>query len=278
MKKIFIIYSLSILTLFSFIYGCSEVKDNVTATPVAQFHQQGWLNPTSAGFHGKAIEAENWNMNSCKSCHGADFSGGTSGSSCMTCHSNGPQACNVCHGNSEHINPPKAINGNTLNTQIGVGAHVQHMLSDTTQRYSAIVKCNECHTPVTSFSDTNHIRQDGITAAKVNFGMLSKTVTDVTPNPVWDKSTQTCSNVYCHGMFKNGNQSAAPSFIDPNSVKCGSCHGNPTTGNPLPGGTHTNIYPSINQCYLCHGGVMNQNGTFKNRNRHVNGIVDIGIK
>jgi hypothetical protein len=77
-------------------------------------------------------------------------------------------------------------------------------------------------------------------------------------------------------MFKNGNQDAAPVHNNPGSVYCGTCHGNPSTGNPLPGGTHPNLYPNLNQCYLCHGGVINQNGTFKDKTRHINGIVDFG--
>jgi predicted CxxxxCH...CXXCH cytochrome family protein len=166
-----------------------------------------------------------------------------------------------------------------LNTQQGVGAHEKHLTSDSTQRNSAAVECVECHTLVMSFADSNHISKDNQTFAKIVFGNLSKTVTDgVTPNPQWNRTTQSCSDVYCHGSFKNGNLNAAPVFNNPGSVYCGTCHGEPSTGNPLPGGTHPTFYPNLNQCYLCHGGVINQNGTFKDKTRHINGIVDIGIK
>lgn len=279
MKKIFLIYSLVLVSFVVFLYGCSEVKNDLTVAPGLQTHLTGWSDPSSANFHGKSLAESNFSLNGCKSCHGGDYSGGTSGASCLTCHTNGPESCNVCHGNDEHIYPPKAINGNTLNTQSGVGAHVKHLTSDMTQRNSAVVECVECHAPVTSFSDSNHISKDNQNIAKIVFGDLAKKVTDgVTPNPTWSRETQTCSNTYCHGTFKNGNQSAAPVFTVPNSVVCGSCHGNATTGNPLPGGTHPTFYPNLNQCYLCHGGVMNQNGTFKDKTRHINGIIDIGAK
>jgi predicted CxxxxCH...CXXCH cytochrome family protein len=277
MKKIFLIYTLVIVSFVVFLYGCSEVKNDITVAPGLQTHLTGWSDPSSANFHGKALLASNFDLKACKACHGGDYTGGTSKVACTTCHENGPESCNVCHGNSEHINPPKSIYGNLLNTQQGVGAHEKHMNIDTTQRISAVVDCYECHVQVSSFADTNHITNKSPLFASVVFGTLARTVTDgVTPNPQWNRATQTCSSVYCHGMFKNGNQDAAPVHNNPGSVYCGTCHGNPSTGNPLPGGTHPNLYPNLNQCYLCHGGVINQNGTFKDKTRHINGIVDFG--
>jgi len=279
MKKIFILYSLVLFGFMLFIYGCSEVKKDLAVAPSPELHPSGWVDPSSADFHGKWFSANDWNLNGCKSCHGSDYSGGTSGVSCNTCHTGTPESCNTCHGNSSHIYPPLALNGASQNTDRGVGAHVSHLTTDSTMRFSKVVACNECHLPVSSFSDSSHIIKDGKNAAGIVFGTLARTVTDgVTPNPQWDQNQQTCSSVYCHGMFKNGNNGAAPVFNDPSSVVCGSCHGNASTGSSLPGGTHPNLYPSITQCWLCHGGVMNPNGTFKDRTRHVNGIVDIGIK
>jgi predicted CxxxxCH...CXXCH cytochrome family protein len=107
--------------------------------------------------------------------------------------------------------------------------------------------------------------------AGIVFGDLAKTVTTgVTPDPQWNPQTQSCSGVYCHGTFKNGNQNNSPSFITPNSQTCGKCHGNPTTGNPLPGGAH----PQNQNCYLCHGIVINQAGVIISKYRHVNGVVN----
>lgn len=277
MKKIFIFYSLIILTIFGFIYGCSEVKDDVVMAPSTSFHGDGWVNPSSANFHGKSIAAENWDLAMCKSCHGADYSGGTAKVSCNTCHQSGPESCNTCHGNDDHIYPPKSLFGNTLNTQQGVGAHDKHMTTDTLNRISAVVECAECHLPVSSFSDPNHISKDGKTAAGVMFGDLAKTVTEgVTPDPVWDKNAQTCSGSYCHGNFKNGNQTNVPNFLTPNSASCGTCHGNPTTGNPLPGGTHPQNW-TLNKCYLCHGAVINSAGQIIDKSKHVNGVVNYGL-
>ena len=286
MKKIIILYSIVLFGFMVIVYGCIEVKKDLAVSPEPQVHPAGWVDPASADFHGNWFAANNWKLNSCKSCHGSDYSGGTSGVSCNTCHANGPETCNTCHGNSSHAYPPESLSGGTQPTDRGVGAHVSHLTTDTTVRYSAIVACNECHLPVSSFEDPNHISPDGQSAAGIVFGTLAKKQTvslsdpsiTYTPNPVWDRNAQTCANTYCHGGFVNGNNGAVAVFNDPNSVNCGSCHGNSATGNPLPGGNHPQTYPNVTQCYLCHGGVINMNGTFKDRSRHVNGIIDIGAK
>ena len=59
--------------------GCAELKDKVPAptSPAISVHAEGWTVPASAQFHGKEISADDWDMGSCKSCHGADYSGGT---------------------------------------------------------------------------------------------------------------------------------------------------------------------------------------------------------
>ncbi len=46
----------------------------------------GWLSKTSANFHGLAASIRG--LHDCALCHGADFSGGTSGTSCTSCHQN----------------------------------------------------------------------------------------------------------------------------------------------------------------------------------------------
>jgi predicted CxxxxCH...CXXCH cytochrome family protein len=274
-KTFYKIFSVSILLLLITVVlfqGCSKKTDNLVMTPSTSiFHGDGWLTPTSANFHGTSIRASGWNLNGCKSCHGNDYKGGNTQSSCFSCHQNGPEGCNVCHGNSQHSYPPKSLNGHLLPNEQGVGAHDIHLTSDSTQRFSARVECSECHLPVNSFSDTNHIGTNPGSAGIV-FGTLAKTITTgFTPNPVWTPTTQTCSNTYCHGYFKGGNPTAQPIFNNPNSVVCGSCHGNPTTGDPKPLTGHQ-YFPD--QCWYCHEEVIDSNRIIINKYRHVNGVVD----
>ncbi len=65
--------------------GCLEER-----TPVAvPTHPEGWNLPQSEQFHGQALLTGSLSQAGCRSCHGNDFSGGSSGVSCYGsgCHS-----------------------------------------------------------------------------------------------------------------------------------------------------------------------------------------------
>ena len=279
------IYFLSFITLLLYlvasfyISGCSKQADNLVQAPTISFHGDGWTTPGHANFHGLKISTTNdWFVTDCKGCHGNDLKGGNTAVSCFKCHQNGVEVCNLCHGNSDHIYPPKSLLGKLNETDLGVGAHVQHLITDTTARMSAVVECEECHIPFNGFSDTNHINPNHPGIAAIIFGDLAKTITgggSVVPNPSFDRTTQKCSNVYCHGYFKNGNLTNQPVFTNPESVYCGTCHGNPTTGDPRPGGTHEQI---ILPCGYCHGIVIDTNNVFINPSLHINGEINFNQK
>lgn len=232
----------------------------------------GIVNPQSPDFHGKYIAANlGWDMRECGSCHAADYSGGIAAPSCLNCHTgtNGPEACNTCHG---IFDDPTKIAPN-------VGAHFAHLYENELGKQ---VDCNQCHTIPNSFAAAGHI--DSQNGAEIAFGSLAKlktnslgaysqtsTLPEIVPNPSYNSNTKTCSNVYCHGYFKNGNTTNAVSFNGGSSaVNCGSCHGNPTTGNPLPGGSH----PVVQNCSFCHSDVVSVSGntyTIIDISKHING-------
>lgn len=276
------LYFLSILTLllslgFSmFFNGCTKKQDDLVLAPTLSFHGSGWSTPGNANFHGTFIaNNKDYLVKDCKGCHGADLLGGNTQVSCFKCHQ-GVQQCNLCHGNSQHIYPPKSLLGKLNETDLGVGAHDTHLNSDSTVRSigSAQVACTECHRKVNSFSDSTHIDTTHLGIASIVFGTLAKTISGgggIIPNPSFDRTTQKCSNVYCHGYFKNGNLTNQPVFTNPGSVYCGTCHGNPSTGDPRPGGTHpTEILP----CWYCHGIVIDSTNKIINRYKHINGVID----
>lgn len=282
MKRILILYSVFILAIILLLgyQGCSELDKNAVLSPSTGIHPAGWATKSDINFHGKYILTNNkWNMNECKTCHGTDYLGGNTGKSCFTCHvsSSGPEDCRTCHGNEDHINPPAALNGDTSTASLGVGVHMTHLYNT---RFSATVACQECHLEVGSFTDTNHLGNNPDGIAEITFGTLSRTTIGggITPNPVWDRSTATCSNLYCHGTFVQGNQNATGNWINPN-VDCGTCHGNQTTGNPTPqqNGVFTSphfSFMTINSCYICHGSVINPQGVIIDKSKHVNGVVN----
>ncbi|RPI01727.1 MAG: hypothetical protein EHM72_05820 [Calditrichaeota bacterium] len=139
-------------------------------------HPSQWLTPESDQFHGNDIRNNNWSMTECKKCHGDDYRGGSSASSCFPCHAEpaGPEACTVCHGNSEHANPPEDLQHNTATFAIGVGAHEKHV---------KIFACSICHTVPSSFGDATHV---DLPPAEVNSAWS------------WDRTTGTCATS-CHG-------------------------------------------------------------------------------
>jgi predicted CxxxxCH...CXXCH cytochrome family protein len=281
MKKTFFLYLFvfAMIAITSIFYGCSEAQDNLATAPEIGTHPVGWIYQESVNFHGKYLyNYKQFNLVACKQCHGSDYNGGVSGVSCITCHPSSPEDCRLCHGDgSSTIYPPKALNGETSGSYIGVGTHPAHMTSDTNQRISLRVRCVSCHVKLTSFEDNWHIGTNSDNIAEIMFDSLAVTTTnDTTPNPVWNRNTLTCSGTYCHGNFKNGNyrllqpNPPSPVWNNPASSACGTCHGDPNTGNPLPGGTHPQSYSNC----ICHGSVINTQFQFINRAKHINGVVD----
>jgi predicted CxxxxCH...CXXCH cytochrome family protein len=114
--------------------------------------------------------------------------------------------------------------------------------------------------------------------AEITFGPLARKqiIGGVIPNPQWNSADATCSNVYCHGKFNGGNQENVVTFNNPGSAVCGSCHGNPTTGNPKPSTpTHT-FFPNLDRfgCAGCHRITIDSSGTIVRPDLHVNGEIN----
>jgi len=140
-------------------------------------HPQGWTTLSSPQFHGITIAAANWQLGSCRACHGEDYHGGSSGSSCYTCHTdeNGPEACHTCHGSLENDAPPKDLSGHLSTASLGVGAHQKHLNNG--------VACTVCHLVPQRVSDEGHL--DGMLPA------------EVTTSLEWDRTKATCTTS-CH--------------------------------------------------------------------------------
>jgi predicted CxxxxCH...CXXCH cytochrome family protein len=302
-----------------------------------------WVTPSSPNSHGRYLKAKQWTDTECTACHGTDYAGGSVGVACFTCHDSyphsarfqpyhtgylrsklyplpqcqtchgqtyaggtvvdvscmqsgchvdgsgtakPPEACNTCHGtfsapasNFLSAAPPAAVAGQTATTYPGVGAHQTHLVTGTEARP---VKCTECHSVPASYSSPGHITpglratvafNDTLASLKTNNGA-------VVPTPAYDQGTNKCSNVYCHGYFKNGNLANTPTWtkVDGTQAACGTCHGDAATGNPLPGGTHLQG-SSFYQCQNCHfvtgaGVTATYDGTkwtIVDSTRHVNG-------
>lgn len=270
------------ILLFSIviIVSCSDMRVDVQPAPEVGVHAEGITNPKSVNFHGKLVQNINWKLSECQNCHAADYSGGITGVSCLNCHHQptGPEACNTCHGDFSN---PSIIAPNK-------GAHFKHLY---TTVISNNIACVTCHQIPNNFNSPGHI--DDIKGAEVIFSSLALVETNesgtqdydaslslFTPSPTYNKTNQSCGNTYCHGYFKNGNNENVVSFTAGSAGgKCGSCHGDVTTGNPLPktsaqGGTH----PNVTSCNACHSGVVdlvNGNWVIIDAGKHINGLLNI---
>lgn len=168
------------------------------------------------------------------------------------------QDCSTCHGSNVNAAPPKAVNGSLSTTDIGVGAHQAHLIAG---KIAAPVACDECHQVPTDL--LNHPDPLGRPAAVI-FGTKAGLHGAV---PIWDRTSASCADTYCHGALLSGAADRpAPIWIkvDGAQLGCSSCHGYPPAGN----------HPNSDDCYACHGNVVNPDETIKDVNLHIDGNVE----
>jgi predicted CxxxxCH...CXXCH cytochrome family protein len=213
-------------------------------------HPDGWLTASEKHFHGVHIREAGWKLIICQTCHGFDYSGGSSGQSCNGCHSGTPEACNTCHGSSSNAAPPEDIDGNTETTVRGIGAHQSHVT------YSSLrFDCDGCHAKPDSLYQHDHVDSD--LPAELHFGSLAKTEG---ANPQWDGNT--CVDVYCHGSTISGpNLDPLWTVVDGSQTACGTCHRIPPHGH-------------WGSCEQCHPSVVGTDTTIIDRELHINGNLD----
>lgn len=258
--------------------GCSDLEKPLpsNAEPELEAHPEGWADANSANFHGLFIRNHGWDLDNCKQCHGADYTGGISETSCLTCHPATPEDCVVCHGGVDNQTgaPPEDLDGNVTTTARGVGAHTAHLDGES---LSDGIPCSSCHVVPATFATSGHADSD--LPAEITFGAIA--LTD-SANPTYDVANASCADAYCHGNWRlpksasnstfvytadfiEGNR-AAPVWTDPSTAACGTCHGLPPTG-------HTPF--ELSQCTNCHGSVIDAAGTIIDKSKHVNGQVNV---
>lgn len=252
--------------------GCSELKEEKVPTQTAvSVHGVGFTNPASTNFHGTFIQKTNYDISTCRQCHGFDFAGGTANTSCNTCHNKqgGPEHCTTCHG-SVNAAPPKDLSDNVDPIVRGVGAHQKHLGGS----FGAAVACTECHTVPTKVYDAGHL--DSSPHAEVKFDTTSNKFRS---NALYSAATVSCTNTYCHGNFNGGNLNTTMSWTDTTAAAtaCGTCHGDVTKATlkekAFPKTGHTAATVS-SDCSTCHRAVVDANMSIINPARHINGGID----
>ena len=132
MKKYFLLF-IGILLLIVVINNCSENKNPVASST----HSSEWNEKGSDSFHGtKVLEA---GYVSCKSCHGADLTGGKSNISCFTCHQTYPHPAEwMMVGDSN-------FHGEYINTTSGSIEYCKGCHGSDLSGGQSKVSCYKCH-------------------------------------------------------------------------------------------------------------------------------------
>jgi predicted CxxxxCH...CXXCH cytochrome family protein len=290
------IVPVGMLTSIAVLIGCSDLREelpNPSASGI-RIHDPSWTDAASRGFHGNSIRASNWDMSSCKSCHGPRYEGGIVIVSCKKCHdaSMGPEDCTTCHGSGANAAPPRDLSRNTVRSARGVGAHQAHFVGTS---IAAEIFCSTCHNVPASLYAPGHVDSPLPAEVTIRSWVATKRTNDTTsafwdpsravfrPIPSYDQGSLSCSGTYCHGYFKNGNTTIAPVWNDTTGAqsRCGTCHGDVTrptlAERARPGGTHD---PTVTQCYSCHyksspGDLINASLNFVDRSKHVDGKLSL---
>jgi len=195
-----------------------------------------------------------------------------------------PVSCNSCHGSLMNAAPPPDLAGNTSTSDPTVGAHQVHLAGT---GLAASVPCSSCHIVPKSVGPGIHpdapgnalIMFTGIAVTETNTpgsSYYDSTQPSVIPLPTFntDSSNLRCSNTYCHGNFKGGNNfSPKWTVLDGSQDSCGSCHGVP------PHGEINGVVPyyhgaSAQNCYFCHEPMIGPSG-IQDSSLHGNGKLEL---
>jgi len=218
-------------------------------------HPAGWATVGGGSFHGDTAKR---GLTVCTRCHGDDLTGDTAPVSCNECHESWRTNCTFCHGGKDNRSgaPPDDVTGRTDTAEVTVGAHTSHF--GVPHKLSKPLACGACHPMHADALEPGH----GVS------GPAKVTVAG------WDRSTASCSSVYCHGNFKGGNRANAPVWtkVDQGQAQCGTCHTIPPADGPSrPGKTHH----SWKDCSECHGAGYSTSRV--NQSTHMNNSVDIVV-
>ncbi len=190
------IFALGLLAAFT---ACSELKEPTSVST----HPGGWTDPQSTTFHGKMVVQSVANAQNCGSCHGQDYSGGTSGVSCTSsgCHQIYPHDEGFANGNSPNFHgkfigemlawdilPCQQCHGSDYS---GNGFEKKNCLACHTEE-DGPEACNLCHGSTDNFAPPEDLLGNVETTA-VGVGAHQTHLTDTT---LTTSLLQECS--HCH--------------------------------------------------------------------------------
>lgn len=174
----------------------------------------------------------------------------------------------------------------TLNTNAKVGAHTNHVTSQTLG-ISASSVCSDCHGTVT-LATTTHM------SGTTSFAWSTLATRSGAVTPTYSAATGACTNIYCHGASMPGGDTSgtnrAPTWLNPNylpatlsAAACAVCHGFPpaaASGHPagitIPAGFPATA--AIGTTCSCHSNINTAGNSYANifvaPALHINGVFE----
>ncbi len=277
-------------------------------------HDKSFADSTSQNFHSIYLKKNNYDVNSCQSCHGTLFDGkGVTSKSCLTCHkvvhdkSFGIYGSGNYHTKYIRQNQYDILSCQSCHGQKYDGAGVKEKSCLTCHnKQDGPENCGTCHSAVkaTAWKGLFGKNNIGVHQSHMNteiacnschiipvrllsnghLGSDNKaevkfdTITYIANNQIYNSNNQTCSNTYCHGNFKGGNGNVSVTWTDGsgNAAKCGSCHGDVTKTTLEEKAFPKTGHPNIGsmKCNQCHSRTVDANMNIISNVYHVNGKVD----
>lgn len=209
------------------LWSCSELKKDLPS-PVSgevTVHPDGWIQPTSSEFHGTYLKARGYETKECQPCHAGPLNGGTSRTSCFTCHALYP------HSAAWTQTSAADFHGRFLKAMAYNAQECQSCHGATYTGGTSGVACFTCH------DSYPHGAQWNTGGAAESHGLYLKVKR-------WNDTG--CQS--CHGSDYSGGTS---------SVACFTCHDAYPHAYRFSAGGHTaymyaNLYP-FTGCKTCHG-------------------------
>jgi predicted CxxxxCH...CXXCH cytochrome family protein len=185
---------------------------------------------------------------------------------CTPCHGSDPAGCVTCHGGQDNQTgaPPTGLRGETLTSDLSVGAHTRHLEAGI---ISDPIACTECHVVPTAFADPGHYDADSI--AELQWGSLAGAASS------WDRGSAECASTYCHGNFSGGYAGNTPVWTEAGQASCGSCHDIGISPLNLSGRHDDHVREEGIDCYRCHAATIDASGVLTDLSFHVNGVNDV---
>lgn len=234
-----------------------------------RYHPDGFA---AGALHGPALKMQE---DDCRTCHGADLTGGVDGEpSCDGCHvGDTPTAwrtnCTFCHGGVENDTgaPPRNIDGTDQ-----VGPFPVHTIHVTGSDMANAYDCNQCHTKAIEVLSPGHVFDDSPGEAENDYG------NGLAPQTLFALADRTCSNNYCHGNGRADNGTIA---AQSGRLACNGCHAIATSGAPewgaMSGGHPLHLGLGDIGCADCHTGTTADGATIADKGKHINGARDVSF-